>query len=901
MKRTMLLLCCCAGLSFTKADIVFETVNELGRVDSIQSIESVLYINYAPIGGRPEFHIIENGGPMVLLKPAIAGTEGPMDWARAGNLTFFEYNDVSEGQPGQWNMLWVTDLTPEGTQKLTGGVVSSIYPVGNNVFFRRYIHGVGWELWVYPIGGQAREVKDLYPGAESSYPGCMFSMNDKLYFFAKVYNHGWELCVSDGTEQGTHMVKDMNPGLGNGVPYDVVNWGVWVYYCLRHEYKPTFYNGSYYFLANDGVHGYELWRTDGTEAGTRMVKDINPNGDAFDDNENPFHYHPDMCVLNDHLYFVAHDGVHGKELWVTDGTESGTRLVKDINPGPDYSYIGNMVAYNGAIYFSAQSSTDNIELWRTRGTDVSTEMVIDLLDEPLLPNQGSRPRELRVHEDGYLYFVCLQVEDLVWCEPGSCNENLVLSDNLFRTDGTAAGTELVLNLGTPNRRHSLTSTSHGLYFKMPHYLIGLDQLVRMRYDDAPEFVSDPLLSVDLGQQYTYNIQVTDPNGDPITIEATQSADWLTLTDNGDGTAQLSGIPDEAGDFPIVLTARTANSSVTQSFTIHVSEQQMYSVRVYMYDEAMDNPSASNPRIYLRNDGQVDLSDFKVEYYFRCEIGKSPIAEIYYAPGSTVNLVNLGYGYYKIVYDYTGATLRAGQVLPDNSGSVVGIHYTDWSPYNATNDYSNNLSRTFAENNRICVFAANNSLISGIPPSTNLEPVANAGADVIVTDAENDGETVVLNGSGSYDPDGTIVSYEWYRNGALLATGVTAPVLFQQGMHTVELRVTDNEGGVANDFVIIMVNGPGSNLTFTINTAPVPANNPVTLSYQVPASMDGVVIRALLQREWDRIPWGLSGAAGDHTMEIWDWNKYFFGGSGPWTIQFEVNGIIIETKQISFAY
>jgi ELWxxDGT repeat protein len=86
----------------------------------------------------------------------------------------------------------------------------------------------------------------------------------------------------------------------------------------------TAMNGTLFFSATDGIHGYELWKTNGTEAGTMMVKDINPTSN----NANVI----DLLVVNNSLYFTADDGTHGQELWKTDGTSAGTVMVKDINP-----------------------------------------------------------------------------------------------------------------------------------------------------------------------------------------------------------------------------------------------------------------------------------------------------------------------------------------------------------------------------------------------------------------------------------------------------------------------------------------------------------------------------------------------------------------------------------------
>ena len=84
-------------------------------------------------------------------------------------------------------------------------------------------------------------------------------------------------------------------------------------------------DGTLFFAADDGSHGRELWKSDGTEEGTVLVEDINP-GTA--------HAGPRWLTnVNGTLFFTAVDGSHGRELWKSDGTEAGTVLVKDINRG----------------------------------------------------------------------------------------------------------------------------------------------------------------------------------------------------------------------------------------------------------------------------------------------------------------------------------------------------------------------------------------------------------------------------------------------------------------------------------------------------------------------------------------------------------------------------------------
>src|SRR3989344_2602036 len=109
----------------------------------------------------------------------------------------------------------------------------------------------------------------------------------------------------------------------------------------------------------------------------------------------------------------------------------------------------------------------------------------------------------------------------------------------------------------------------------------------------------------------------------------------------------------------------------------------------------------------------------------------------------------------------------------------------------------------------------NALSAVQTAGANITPKADAGADQAVVDSDGDGvENVALNGSGSSDSDGSIVSYEWYEGATLLATGVSPTLPFALGNHTVTLTVTDNEGAMANDSVQINVVAESSGVTLS---------------------------------------------------------------------------------------
>ena len=92
-------------------------------------------------------------------------------------------------------------------------------------------------------------------------------------------------------------------------------------------------NNKLYFSATEdqGIYGRELWISDGTQGSARMFKDIYPGVASS--------YPESLTRRGDTVYFSANDGEHGHELWRTDGTTNGTSMVFDINPGKESSRL----------------------------------------------------------------------------------------------------------------------------------------------------------------------------------------------------------------------------------------------------------------------------------------------------------------------------------------------------------------------------------------------------------------------------------------------------------------------------------------------------------------------------------------------------------------------------------
>ncbi len=154
----------------------------------------------------------------------------------------------------------------------------------------------------------------------------------------------------------TSLVKTINPSTSSYPQYFL--------------YSPAL--GKTFFNANGG-NGGEPWMTDGTEAGTSIVKDINVSNATAGSNPTSF------TEYNGKVYFAASDGLtSGIELWVTDGTEQGTKMFKDIIPGTTGSFPEKLTVYKNKLYFFATNASNVKQLWESDGTDAGTKALVSI-------------------------------------------------------------------------------------------------------------------------------------------------------------------------------------------------------------------------------------------------------------------------------------------------------------------------------------------------------------------------------------------------------------------------------------------------------------------------------------------------------------------------------------------
>lgn len=313
----------------------------------------------------------------VLVKDIVAGTassndEGLFKLSAAGNLLYF----IAKTNRGE--EVWKSDGTEAGTvllKDINPGTASSepifLGTFQNKIIFSAIDATHGSEPWISD-GTTAGTVllKDINVGIGGSSPSEFTEFNGKMLFVATDgFVHGSEVWISDGTTAGTNLLKDIFTGPFGGLPN--IAMGIQAH-------------GYYYFSVFNEDAGFEIWRTNGTTAGTQLFIDI----EAGEESSLPLFFKPyvngyigftNQLFQGNKFFFAAFTTNKGYELYVTDGTKAGTKMVKDIHAGMNDG-IENINWYytSNALYFTANDGINGEELWKTDGTAANTVMVANV-------------------------------------------------------------------------------------------------------------------------------------------------------------------------------------------------------------------------------------------------------------------------------------------------------------------------------------------------------------------------------------------------------------------------------------------------------------------------------------------------------------------------------------------
>jgi ELWxxDGT repeat protein len=318
----------------------------------------------------------------ISLGPMVATCE--FTSSASATLIYFLLTSCGAYSPSENASLWRSDGTPQGT----------------------------WEVF------RTAPDKKIF--------NLFFQLNDRAFLGVWDREHGTELWKTDGTPGSLTLFMDFYPGQTSGV---------------ADFYGPKYVvlNGVGYFTANDQVHGSELWRTDGTLAGTRMVKDITPDvysGWAYG-----------LAIVGSKIFFWVWDGTQ-YALWSSDGTAVGTRPAGAIL---GLASLDSLIPFQNNLYFFVIDAAKTISLWRSDGTVSGTKRVKTL--PPAL-------------DDARPYFYNTSNQQIVFELTG------VNSLEYWASDGTETGTHQLKSFAydrskgaIPNRSNIATLNSKFYFVK----------------------------------------------------------------------------------------------------------------------------------------------------------------------------------------------------------------------------------------------------------------------------------------------------------------------------------------------------------------------------------------------------------------------------------------------------
>lgn len=342
------------------------------------------------------------------------------------NLFFFlsKYNNRTSKFEGT---LWKSDGSSAGTILIKQVVnTATIYGITLNSFTNfngNLIFNLGVDLWISNGTEQGTQLLKTFQGFNNhSFKRNFGILGNKFFFSASIANNDYELWESDGTIAGTKFLKDLHSGQSS---------------------KPDFFvpfGNRLLFRANNGN---ELWQTDGTADGTAFIQDIakpNPNEDIKPE----FIY-----TSNNVLLFHNYDPQHNYELWKSDGSLQNTGLLKNIATGSSSSGTPQLKVKAGNVWYFFAKDYRGSELWKSDGTPEGTTIVKEIAPGP----------------EGLFMIEIVAVGNIVYFTFRLRNDFRI---QLWRTDGTEANTyEIMLNSEVANvdvNPYSLTAANNRLFF-----------------------------------------------------------------------------------------------------------------------------------------------------------------------------------------------------------------------------------------------------------------------------------------------------------------------------------------------------------------------------------------------------------------------------------------------------
>jgi ELWxxDGT repeat protein len=340
-----------------------------------------------------------------------------------GSRLFFTFSEGFEAS----SSLWVTNGTANGTYKLGSFAPESALlariSFGSKVFFRAKDSAHGAELWTTDgTPGGTRLFKDFCPGPCSSFAFPRLVFRNRLVLQASTPQQGSELWTTNGTPAGTRILRDICPG-PCGSFFGILG--------VR--------NGRLFFFATDETSREEIWSSDGTSRGTSPVYRLAPDQVLV-----PGISYYSYATIPTGFLFIVFDETYGQEPWFTDGTSAGTHVLRDIVTFPDSSDPQGLMPLGNEVFFFARDRTRGYELWKSDGTGEGTRLAAELTPgrEPTSPPRPGK----HVEAGGKLFF---QLNPGLWKTDGTQAGTLQITpENLqIGSELATAGDRVFFNAG----------------------------------------------------------------------------------------------------------------------------------------------------------------------------------------------------------------------------------------------------------------------------------------------------------------------------------------------------------------------------------------------------------------------------------------------------------------------
>lgn len=385
------------------------------------------------------------------IRPGMDGSVQALDMRSRvfnGRLLFTAYDTVLNDR-----LLWSSDGTEAGTKILSRDIVPNTYTDDTSSYVefkgRLYFFDRSGERVFSTDGVPGNGVTELLNGTNSMYDGRRFIVyNNELYFIAQPLNASqYYLYKTDGTNAGTVKVSTSiladqsslmaimggklyfagSNGSGAGIAVtDGTSAGTSIVggmFFGNMRYLTTFGNMLLFSGEGPGNLGRELWKTDGTNAGTVMLKDINPGAGSSDP--------ADFQILNNKVYFRGSDVDYNYEIWSTDGTTAGTTKLTEIDPTPGNGGLRSpLIPVNGKLLFIGSTPATGWELFATDGTAAGTGIFKEFRSGN---SDGIENLDIQNVRGGKLYFAA---------------KGRTFTSDAYVTDGTISGTDYLSNDST---------------------------------------------------------------------------------------------------------------------------------------------------------------------------------------------------------------------------------------------------------------------------------------------------------------------------------------------------------------------------------------------------------------------------------------------------------------------